>query len=139
MSIHIKACPARGERLKAFIDREFSDYSAQNGVELNYEGFCFAAEDEAQNVLGVITGRALYNEVHIQDLVVRQGCRKTGLGSMLIGKVEETFRGKGYDVMTVTTYGFQAPAFYPRFGFRLEFVREAADPRLSKYFFSKRI
>ena len=44
-------------------------------------------EAEKQNILGVLTGRALYNNVHIQDLIVGKNCRKSGVGSMLIKKV----------------------------------------------------
>jgi ribosomal protein S18 acetylase RimI-like enzyme len=52
--------------------------------------------------------------------------------------VEDDFRGKGYENINLSTYRFQAPGFYQKCGFKIEFVREnKEDPRLSKYFFVK--
>lgn len=122
-----------------FIHEEFVHYGEANGVELNYDEFCFAAEDESGKILGVITGRAYYNEVHIGDLIVAGDCRRSGLGSMLVHAVEDAYKGKGYDKITLTTFGFQAPDFYKKLGYEVEFVRKDKDPKLVKYFLSKTI
>lgn len=127
------------KRTGDFINKEFSDYALKSGVELNFEEFCFIAENDEQNILGVITGRAYYNEVHIGDLIVGEKYRKKGLGSKLVGAVEKEYRGKGYDIITLTTFGFQAPEFYPKLGYRIEYVRENKNPKLSKYFLSKKL
>jgi ribosomal protein S18 acetylase RimI-like enzyme len=125
-------------RLGEFINKEFSAYGEQNGVVLNYDEFCFAAEEDG-NILGVITGRAYYNEVHIGDLIVASSLRKGGIGSKLVRAVEDNYRGKGYDKITLTTFGFQAPEFYKKLGYEVEFVREDKDPKLSKYFLAKQL
>ena len=122
-----------------FIHREFVRYGEQNGVALNYDEFCFTAEDGDGRITGIITGRAYYNEVHIGDLIVGEACRRTGLGSRLVRAVENAYRGKGYDVITLTTFGFQAPEFYRKLGYTVEFVRESRDPKLNKYFLSKKL
>ena len=119
-----------------FIGKEFADYAVQNGVELNYDDFCFAYEEDGK-ILGVITGRAYYDEVHVVDLIVDPGCRRSGLGSRLVATVEEAYRNKGYAKITLTTFGFQAPEFYKKLGYQIEFVRESKDPKLNKYFLSK--
>lgn len=120
-----------------FVHDEFTDYAKQNDVELNFEEFCFAAKDDDGKILGAITGRAYYNEVHIGDLIVDRKSRKGGIGSRLVKSVEETFRGRGFKAITLTTFGFQAPEFYKKLGFEIEFVREDKDPKLVKYFLSK--
>ena len=120
-----------------FVHDEFTDYAKQNDVELNFEEFCFAAKDDDGKILGAITGRAYYNEVHIGDLIVDRKSRKGGIGSRLVKSVEETFRGRGFKALTLTTFGFQAPEFYKKLGFEIEFVREDKDPKLVKYFLSK--
>ena len=119
-----------------FIGKEFADYAVQNGVELNYDDFCFVEEEDGK-ILGVITGRAYYDEVHVVDLIVDPGCRRSGLGSKLVATVEEAYKNKGYAKITLTTFGFQAPEFYKKLGYQIEFVRESKDPKLSKYFLSK--
>lgn len=70
-------------------------------------------------------------------MIVDEGYRGSGLGSRLVAAVEDAYRGKGYDAVTLTTFGFQAPAFYRKRGYTLEFIREDKDPKLSKYFFRK--
>lgn len=119
-----------------FINKEFTDYALENNVELNYDDFCFVEEDDGK-ILGVITGRAYYDEVHVVDLIVDRNCRRSGLGSRLVAAVEEAYKGKGYGKITLTTFGFQAPEFYKKLGYQIEFVRENIDPKLSKYFLSK--
>ena len=126
------------DRLGEFINKEFSAYGEQNGVVLNYDEFCFAAEEDG-NILGVITGRAYYNEVHIGDLIVASSLRKGGIGSKLVRAVEDNYRGNGYDKITLTTFGFQAPEFYKKLGYEIEFVREDIEPKLSKYFLAKQL
>ena len=123
-------------RIGEFIGKEFADYAVQNGVELNYDDFCFVEEEDGK-ILGAITGRAYYDEVHVVDLIVDPGCRRSGLGSRLVATVEEAYKNKGSAQITLTTFGFQAPEFYKKLGYQIEFVRESKDPKLSKYFLSK--
>ena len=136
-SIIIRQVPEVDETIGDFIHREFTRYGEQNEVILNYDEFCFAAEDSTGAIAGVITGRAYYNEVHIGDLIIAPDHRKSGLGRQLVRTVEDHYRGKGYDVVTLTTFGFQAPDFYRKLGYTVEFVRTHNDPKLSKYFLKK--
>lgn len=126
------------ERTGDFIADEFSGYAIDCDVELNFEEFCFAAEDDGK-LAGIITGRAYYNEVHIADLIVAKDYRRDGVGSKLVAAVEEAFKPKGYKKISLTTFGFQAPEFYKKQGYELEYVREDEDPKLSKYFFLKKL
>ena len=122
-----------------FIHEEFTRYGNQCNVTLNYDGFCFAAYSNEGKITGVITGRAYYNEVHIEDLIVGEAYRGTGLGTRLVGAVEDAYRDKGYDMVTLTTFGFQAPGFYRKLGYRTEFIRESRNPKLNKYFLKKEL
>ena len=127
--MRIKRIDEVDDRTGEFIHEEFTFYGEQNNVVLNYDG----------KISGVITGRAYYNEVHIGDLIVGRDCRGEGLGSRLVRAVEDAYKGKGYDKITLTTFGFQAPGFYKKLGYEVEFIREDKDPRLSKYFLAKEL
>ena len=127
------------QNISDFIHEGFTRYGKQNGVALNYDDFCFVAENGDGQITGVITGRAYYNEVHINDLIVDEAYRGSGLGSRLVRAVEDSCRGKGYDMVTLTTFGFQAPEFYRKLGYAVEFIREARDPKLNKYFLKKEL
>ena len=63
-----------------------------------------------------------------------RGCN---IGSELVKAVEMNFKNRGYEKITLTTFGFQAPDFYQKLGYSLEYVRKDKDPRLSKYFYCK--
>lgn len=128
----------KNDRIGEFINVEFSQYATDCVVTLNFEEFCFVAEDNGK-IAGVITGRAYYNEVHIGDLIVGTAYRRDGVGSKLVAAVEDAYRGKGYEKIALTTFGFQAPEFYKKLGYELEFVRKDKDPKLSKYFYLKKI
>ena len=125
-------------KVEEFINEEFSQYAIQKGIILNYDEFCFVAEDDGE-IAGVITGRAYYNEVHIGDLIVGRNCRKSGIGTALVQAVETAYKDKGYDKISLTTFGFQAPEFYKKLGYELEFIREDKNPQLSKYFLIKKL
>ena len=126
------------DKIDNFTNIEFSGYASDCDVALNYEEFCFVAE-EGDNIAGVIIGRAYYNEIHIGDLIVGKCYRRDGIGSKLVAAVEDAYKGKGYEKIALTTFGFQAPDFYKKLGYELEFVREDKDPKLSKYFYLKKI
>ncbi len=132
----IKKVEEENKEIGTFINEGFSKYGEQNKIILNYDEFCFVAENEGK-LIGAITGRAYYNEVHIGDLIVDEQYRMCGIGSKLVKAVEDAYKGKGYDVITLTTFGFQAPDFYKKLGYIVDFVRSNNDSRLSKYFLSK--
>lgn len=90
-------------------------------------------------MVGVITGRAYYNEAHIGDLIIHKAHRKCGYGRKLVSAIEEAFQNAGYDKITLTTFRFQAPEFYKKLGYIVEFVREDKNPKLSKYFYQSKL
>ena len=120
-----------------FIDKAFTEFAKASEVALNYEDYWFVAEDDSGEIIGTITGRAYYNEVHIDDLIIDKRFRRQNIGTKLVRAVEEEYRNKGFEKITLTTFGFQAPEFYKKLGYSLEFVREDKNPKLSKYFYCK--
>lgn len=125
------------ESIYKLINDEFNQYAIKNNVVCNYNSFTFVAmEDEI--LIGVITGHSYYNEIHIEDLIVLEKYRNKKIGSMLVKAVEEHFKNKNFRNINLTTYEFQAPRFYEKCGFEIEFIREDKEnPKLSKYFLVK--
>ena len=124
--------------LENMIGTEFSRLAAQNQLNVDYSPYTFVAE-ENEEVIGLITGHACYNEVYISDLILLEKSRRKGSGSKLLRKVEDYFRGKGYEIITLTTYEFQARDFYLKNGYEIEYIREnKATPPLTKYYFEKK-
>jgi len=125
------------EKYYEMIDYEFNKYATKNGVTCNYTPFNFIAK-ENDEVIGLITGHSYYKEVHIGDLIVYEEHRNKHIGTKLVQTVEDYFKDKGFENINLTTYGFQAPEFYKKCGFKVEFIRENKEnPKLNKYFLVK--
>ena len=71
-------------------------------------------------------------------MVVKEAYRGKGIGTELIDTVLEYYKDYGFNNINCCTNEFQAPGFYEKCGFELEFVRKnKANPKLSKYFYIK--
>ena len=69
---------------------------------------------------------------------VHSAYRGKGYGRKLLHELENHFEGKGFNNMNLVTSAFQAPDFYKKCGFTVEFVREnKVNPKLTKTFFAK--
>ena len=88
--------------------------------------------------IGSIAGATFFSEVYIDELVVKEEYRGQDIGTELIKAVEDYYKDKGFNNMNTCTNEFQAPKFYEKCGFELEFVRKNKDnPKLNKYFYVK--
>ena len=125
------------EEFYSMIDNEFNKFAIKNGVTCNYMPFAFVAKED-NKIVGIITGNSYYKEVHISDLIILEEYRNKQIGSKLVENVENYYKDKGFENINLTTYGFQAPEFYKKCGFKVEFVREnKKNPKLNKYFLVK--
>ena len=121
------------------IDTEFNKFATKNGVTCNYRPFNFIAKED-NRVVGLITGHSYYKEVHIGDLIIFEEYRNKHIGTKLVETVENYYKNKGFENINLTTYNFQAPEFYKKCGFTVEFVRENKEnSKLNKYFLVKHL
>ena len=125
------------EEFYSMIDNEFNKFAIKNGVTCNYMPFTFVAKED-NKIVGIITGNSYYKEVHISDLIILEEYRNKQIGSKLVENVENYYKDKGFENINLTTYGFQAPEFYKKCGFEVEFIREnKKNPKINKYFLVK--
>lgn len=111
---------------------------AQAGIVCNYKRFSLAAKDKTDIVMGILTAFTAFAEVYVDDIWVDPAYRKLGIGKKLLLELEHRFQDKGYNNINLVTSEFQAPGFYEKCGFELEFVRvNKQNPQLTKYFFIK--
>ncbi len=123
--------------LQALTNQEFEAYEEPYKISYHKEPFCFIAK-EGEEIAGSISGHSFYKEVHISELIVFEKYRGNDIGSALIQWVEDYFKEKDIDHIHLCTYAFQAPAFYQKQGYTLEYIRKnRKDARLDKYHFVK--
>jgi ribosomal protein S18 acetylase RimI-like enzyme len=115
----------------------FLEYETANGISINYKSFSLILTNN-EEVVGVLNAYTAFAEIYIDDIWVDSAHRCKGFGIKLIQNLEERFKNKGFNNINLVTSAFQAPEFYKKCGFKLEFVRKNfKNPKLTKYFFIK--
>lgn len=125
------------EEIEQLIEKEQVEYETKNDIVCNYTPFCFVAKKD-NKIVGIIAGATYFSEVYIDELVVDKQYRGHHIGTKLINTVEEYYKDYGFNNMNTCTNEFQAPKFYEKCGFELEFVRyNKENPKFNKYFYIK--
>ena len=73
----------------------------------------------SDDVVGGLWAETAYRWMFIHNVFVPEASRGRGLGSRLIEMAEQIARERGCVGIRLDTYSFQAPGFYPRFGYEL--------------------
>ena len=123
--------------IKTFIENEQTRYENYHELKCSYTPFCFIAKT-GDVLVGVITGATFFSEIYIDELVVKETYRGKGIGTQLVNEIQEYYKEYGFNNINCCTNEFQAPGFYEKCGFELEFVRtNKVNPKLTKYFYVK--
>ncbi len=96
-------------------------------------------KNKAGEVLGGITFYTYYGCLHIDMLYVREELRGQGLGRKLVLDAEKVGLKNGSLFATVSTMDFEAPLFYEKLGYEMEFIREGFQNNSKMYIFRKKI
>ncbi|MEI4486117.1 GNAT family N-acetyltransferase [Frigidibacter sp. MR17.14] len=109
------------------------------GPQLDLRPFAFTIDDDAGRVLGGLVGRTAYDWAVIELLYVPPEARGRGTGRRLVAAAEALARDRGCTGIWLDSFGFQAPEFYRRLGYRV-FGTLPDNPRGdSRWFLSKRL
>jgi ribosomal protein S18 acetylase RimI-like enzyme len=113
-------------------------YESSHGIQIHYKKFSLVLKDDKGTLLGVLTAFTAFAEIYVDDIWIDTPHRGKGLGKKLLQELENHFRGKGFNNINLVTSAFQAPGFYEKCGYQIEFVREnKKNPKLTKTFFVK--
>ena len=112
-------------------------YEKSKGIQYGFRKFHLLAEENGE-IVGILIGYTAFSEIYVDNVIVHEKFRGQGIGRMLLQKLEGYFEGQNYTNINLITNEFQAPDFYKKCGYTLEFVRKNDHfPLLSKYFFIK--
>ena len=66
-------------KVESFIEAEQEKYETINGISCNYTPFCFVAK-HGDEITGAVSGASLFSEIYIDEMVVKDGNRREGIG-----------------------------------------------------------
>ncbi len=115
------------EELQFLEDRIYEFNSGQTGIN-DGRLFAFFIRDEQQEIVAGLSGWTWANACEIRDLWVHPKWRGQGYGRSLIESAEEEARTRGSRVILITSYSFQAPAFYQKCGYKLVWLLNDFPP-----------
>lgn len=125
------------EKASDFLNGVFHRYDVKNNIAVNSSRQSIIAY-EGSEIVGAITFILFYGEAYIDDLAVLEEYRNKGVGSRLIKEVENYLVIEGVSHISLNTYEFQAPEFYKKMGYTVEFIRKSKIRKeLDKYYFIK--
>ena len=136
--ISIKIVADIAETLEKKMAADLELYEKNHGVTVNYRQFSLILSDDNNLPVGVLKAYTAFSEIYVDDIWVDSVYRKKGYGKQLLTHLEQHFQNKGFNNINLVTSAFQAPDFYKKCGYELEFVRKNnINPKFSKYFFVK--
>jgi ribosomal protein S18 acetylase RimI-like enzyme len=114
-------------------------YNDEVGPVPGYFPVVLLVKGEDGKVAGGLWGRAAYDWIFVEYLVVPKEARGQGIGSKMIGMVEEMARERGLVGVWLDTFSFQALGFYEKLGYE-RFGEIEDNPRGgARYFLKKRV
>lgn len=126
------------DNIKEKMHKDLVAYETSHGIDVNYKRFSLVLTDKSGEVSGVLNAYTAFAEVYVDDLWVDKAHRCKGYGRILLQELENRFKGKGYNNINLVTSAFQAPEFYKKCGYTVEFVRvNTKNTKLTKTFFIK--
>lgn len=135
---NLERCVVNDALLKLIRDG-LSEYSVDTvGSITSSETFGFKITAE-EVIVGAAVVKVRLGEVYVEYLFVNSNFRGRGLGTMLMNSIMEFALSIKASFITLTTFSFQAPDFYKKMGFDLEFIRRGYDRGVSKYYFRKNL
>jgi len=136
--IYIKFLDILPETIENKMRNSYVEYETSHGIDVNYKPFNLVLYDDKNHTIGCLSAYTAFAEIYVDDLWVDSAYRHKGYGTKLLQELENHFEGKGFNNINLVTSNFQAPEFYKKCGYEIEFIRENVhNPKLTKTGFIK--
>src|SRR5512144_77919 len=115
--IMMKIIPS-SEEVDFLEDRLYDFNSAQTGQD-DGQLFAFLVRNDNEEIVAGLSGWTWAKACEIRTLWVHPDWRGQGYGRSLLESAEQEARLRGCTVILMSSYNFQAPAFYQKFGYEV--------------------
>jgi GNAT superfamily N-acetyltransferase len=106
------------EQIQYLEDRLYEFNSAATGI-TDGQGLAIFVRDEQDRIVAGLCGHTWGGCCEIRQFWVDESRRRQGLGTRLLQAAEQEARRRHCRQIVLTTFNFQAPAFYTKHGFHL--------------------
>lgn len=117
-------------------DRHSQQMTGTNGLAeepISFEIF------QGSEFVGAIVVQPFWGQLHIKYLFVEEPYRGQGIANKLMNHALDFGKKRGYSYAFVETMSFQAPEFYQKFGFEIEFSRTGLSQNTSFLYLKKKL
>lgn len=100
------------------LGRRLREYNEQKAGSLRDSQLVLSMRADNGEIIAGLTAEIFWNAMYIEVLWVHERCRGNGYGAQLMREAERTALARECNVSYLTTFSFQAPAFYASLGYR---------------------
>ncbi len=125
------------EQDKSEIFQGLLEYSLARIEDKNPKDLGVYFEDDAGRKLAGLIGDTHGNWLTVQFLWVSEELRGQHIGSSILEQAEKTAKERGCKYAFLDTFGFQAPGFYEKHGYKQVFALEKYPITGKRHYFTK--
>jgi N-acetylglutamate synthase-like GNAT family acetyltransferase len=122
-----------------FLDDRIYDHNASATGHDDGGLFSLTLRDEKGEIVAGLHGWTWARACEIRCLWVNQSLRGQRLGEQLLQMAEDEARAKGCKSILLSSYSFQAPGFYQKYGYQVMACLEDFPPGCQNYVLLKRL
>jgi ribosomal protein S18 acetylase RimI-like enzyme len=122
-----------------FLYSELAKSSPFPAESSNVSQFSFFIRDNQNQILGAIIGAIQLSCANIHILWVSPTIRNQKAGSQLVQHLEEHAKQLNCSLITVQTMNWEAPGFYEKLNYHLDFLRDGYSNNSKLCFYRKKI
>ncbi len=126
--------------LKQWIMDGFAKHAIdQTGIDGLKEEVVLFEIREGKNLVGCVALQIFWEQLHIKYLFVEEAYRAQGFARALMEHAFKFGKTNACHFAFVETMNFQAPDFYQKLGFKIDFIRDGYAKETSFYYLSKEL
>jgi ribosomal protein S18 acetylase RimI-like enzyme len=120
-----------------FLEHQINHYNMVQTGAFDGRALTVFVRNEQQDIIAGIVGYTWAGMCEIQFLWVHPDVRKQGYGTRLLHLAEQEAQQRSCSIIILSTYSFQAPAFYQRHGYEVVGRIDDCPPNYTNYYLKK--
>jgi GNAT superfamily N-acetyltransferase len=122
-----------------FLENQIDEFNVEATNNRDFAPLAIFVRNESSIIIAGISGYTWGGCCEIKFLWVHPQYRQSGLGGSLLQAAEAEARQRACHLIVLDTYSFQAPQFYPKFGYTVIGTYEDCPSGHRKYYLEKRL